>query len=180
MSEYEDSRQRYEKTIEQAKVEAFRRRAAVREELPSPSVETKRRLAEALANYRDQLVDHRGDTSLKEPWDDREPDVDIVDDLLEQTVKVTSSSDWAGRAKQQSVPAVAKLDAKHLIEIGKELDAIAKELGFGANTRDTTPEDEADLGDLRALLKSRGQTEALKNLPGSGSESVGDSVEVDS
>ncbi len=135
-SRYRDddtSNQAHERPIIEAKYEAFRARDQLRSEMPSPSVSTKRQAAQALANYRDQLVDYRNEGVLETPWDKREVNVDIVDDLLEQTVEVGENTDWSGRQQAQSVPAVAQLNARHLIDIGKELDAIAKELGKAAN-----------------------------------------------
>ncbi len=129
----ETSNQAHERPIIEAKYEAFRARDQLRGELPSPSLSTKRQAARAIANYRDQLVDYRDEGVLETPWDERPVNVDIVDDLLEQTVEINDSTDWAGRNQEKSVPAVARLDARHLIDIGKELDAIAKELGKAAN-----------------------------------------------
>jgi len=172
MSDYKnhDGGGQYEKPIAVLKQEAFIARRKVRRELPSPSPKSKLELAEILEDYRDRLSDHQDDIAIETPWEEREVDVDSIEMLLHQTVELQTDSDWLGRPQYQTMPKVAEVDARYLFKIGKELDAIAKELGFAATTRDTTPDDDADLGDLRSLLKARGQTQALKNLPGSGPE----------
>jgi hypothetical protein len=151
--------------IMQAKQEAFHARRKVRRELPSPSMETKRALADALADYRDVLWDYREESALSTDWDGREVNVDRIDTYLEGTVEVEAAGDWRGRSQSATAPAVAKVPPRHLIEIGKELDAIAKELGFAAKAKHNAEMDEADMSDLRGLLKARGQSKALENLP---------------
>jgi hypothetical protein len=60
------------------------------------------------------------------------------------------------------------VDASAIISIIDTLCELAVELGYGASTKDVTPSDEPELSDLRGLLKARGQTEALENLPDRG------------
>lgn len=163
--------------IREAKEEAFHCRRQVRREQPSPSSASKRQLATALADFRDVLWDYHGERALKTPWGEREVDVDVVDALLTETTSTSRSLNRRGSAAETvEVPLVETVSAEHLIRIGKELDAIAKELGFAAAAKDPVPNEEADMSDLRGLLKARGQEGALEKLPdhGKGEEGDGD------
>jgi len=182
MSDYDDDTDSgFQRLIREVKEEAFHARRRLRRELPSPSVEAKRETAAALSDYRDVLWDYREEGVLEEAWDERPVNVDEVDRYLTEQTLVEKSMNRRGHAQNSEVaPLIDDIPAQNLFAIGKELDAIAKELGFAASTRDTTPDDDADMGDLRALLKARGQTEALENLPGSAPEDDGaDGLEVD-
>jgi len=138
MSKHEqDNRDhQYERPIKQVKYEAFQARRKVRRELPSVSPQTKLELAEILDDYRDQLSDYRHDTALETAWDERKLDVDVIEELLNQTVDLQTGTDWLGRPQYQTMPKVAEVDARYLIRIGKELDSIAMELGFAANSKE--------------------------------------------
>jgi hypothetical protein len=156
----------FRRLIREAKEEAFHARRQLRRELPSPSTDTKRRVAEALADYRDLLSDYHDERVLKTPWGERDVDVDVLDAYLSETVPVERPLDRRGGAVETvEAPRVARVRPARLFEIGKELDAIAKELGFAASARDQTPSEEATMDDLRGLLKSRGQSEALEQIP---------------
>jgi hypothetical protein len=156
----------FRRLIREAKEEAFHARRQLRRELPSPSTGTKRRVAEALADYRDLLWDYHDERVLETPWGEREVDVDVLDAFLSETVTVEQPLNRRGGAvKRVQQPKVARISARRLITIGKELDAIAKELGFAASTKETTPHTETDPKDVAALLKARGQQQALENLP---------------
>lgn len=166
--------------IREAKEEAFHARRQLRREQPNPSLAAKRDLAAALEDFRDQLLDYRDDNALETDWDDREVDVDVLPSLLSQTTAVTKSLNRRGApSTTQQVPKVAKTPAASLIRIGKELDKIAAELGFAASTKDVTPSEEATMADLRGLLKARGQTEALRNLPDGEATEIDTPVEGD-
>lgn len=162
----------FRRLIREAKEEAFHARRQLRRDLPTPSAETKRNVAAALSDYRDVLLDYHDEGALKTSWDDREVNVDVLDKFLAETVTVEQTLNRRGAAvEERTMPLAAKVPADRLFQIGKELDAIAKELGFAAPAKEKTPSDEATMSDLRGLLKSRGQTEALKNLP-AGDEDV--------
>jgi hypothetical protein len=157
----------FRRIIREAKEEAFHARRQLRRDQPSPSVETKRNVAAALSDYRDALYDYRDEGVLETPWDEREVNIDELDAYLSQTTTMEQSLNRRGGASEvKTVPLVAKVPAERLFRIGKELDSIAKELGFAASAKEQTPSDEASMSDLRGLLKARGQTEALENLPG--------------
>jgi len=166
--------------IREAKEGAFHARRQLRREQPNPSLASKRDLAAALEDYRDQLLDYRDDNALETDWKKRDVDVDVLPSLLSQTTTVSQSLNRRGSpSTTQQVPKVAKTSSAHLIHIGKELDKIAAELGFAASTKDITPSEEATMADLRGLLKARGQTEALRNLPEGEATDIDTPVEGD-
>lgn len=168
MTDYDqpDRESGFRRIIRESKEEAFHARRQLRRGLPTPSMATKREVAEALADYRDALWDYHGERVLETPWDDREVDVDVLDGYLAETVTIERSLDRRGGATEPvKVPKVAEVSSGDLLRIGKELDAIAKELGFAASARDQTPSEEATMDDLRGLVKSRGQDDALEQLP---------------
>ena len=168
MSNYNDdhSETPYGRLIREAKEEAFHARRQLRREQPSPTPVTKREVATALADYYDVLSDYAGERALETPWGER-LGVDM-DALLTNTTTVdvpVFESRNKNATEKKEMPAVINVGAQDLIAIGKELDKIAKELGFAASAKQPTPHEEASMSDLRGLLKARGQTEALKNLP---------------
>lgn len=178
MSDYEDagSETGFRRLIREAKEEAFKarqhlRRDQLQHDRPGASVEAKANTAIALADYRDVLYDYHDEGALKTPWDKRDVDIDLLDDYLAGTT--TGEKELPRRGSptvSEPVPKVKDAPVDYLFQVGKELDAIAKELGFAASARDKTPSDEASMDDLRGLLKARGQTEALRNLPGGDEE----------
>lgn len=161
----DDSKPGYDRLIREAKEEAFHARRRLRREQPSPSAQTKREVAVALADYHDVLTDYRDEQALDADWGERmavDPDV-----LLGRTVAVERGVPSRNRSATETVemPAAATLSPTDLLALAKELDAIAKELGFAAKARDKTPRDEATMDDLRALLETRGQTDSADRLP---------------
>lgn len=159
--------------LREAHEQAFIARRQLRAELPNPSAAAKRQLAQAAADFRDKLSDYRGEQALQTPWDERDVNVDIVDQLLSQTTTVREPVDRRGNATKtvtRQLVCSSDVSPQLLIDISKELDAIYKELGFAPSARDPTPSEEADLSDLRGLLRERGQTEALEQLPGNPGE----------
>lgn len=152
--------------IREVKEEAWHARCAVRREMPTPSAGAKRELTVALADYRDLLSDYANERALEKAWDERDVDVDSLRHLLTKTTTISESVPRRGNAKKTvTVQLAATVDASVLIQIGKELDAIAKELDFAPQAKDPTPSEEADMSDLRGLMKARGQEEALEFLP---------------
>lgn len=167
MSKDRESETAYGRLIREAKEEAFHARRQLRREQPNPSHETKLDVAAALADYHDVLTDYSDETALKTDWSDRlETDPDV---LLSETVTVekpTQSRNHSATQRQDAPKAIA-MKPEELLAMAKELDAIAKELGFAASARDPTPNTKADPDDLTGLLVARGQDQALDNLPDS-------------
>ncbi len=168
MSNYDDDTKstRAERLIHDVREEAF----AVRRMISRHGVdgrtdpETKRQLAAAAYEYWDVLYEHRDERILDEG---DFPDIEPVESRLGTTVQVPVESTRRGGGQQmQSVPAVSELDQQYLMQLTKQLDDCRKKLGFGASVREKTPHDDPDHGDLAALLKARGQDEALEKVPG--------------
>jgi len=165
-SQQEDGDSGFKRVIREAKEEAFNARRSLRREFPQPSIQTKIRVAAVLSDYRDVLYDYHDETALQTKWDDRSVDVDVLDRALSETTEISQPMNRRGSAENDvPVPLAAEFSARHLLQIGKELDAIAKELGFAASAKDVTPNTQTSEDDLAALLKARGQTQALENLP---------------
>ena len=154
----------FRRQIRETKEEAFRARRVLRRGLPDPDIETRLDVARILSDYRDLLSDYASESALKTPWDQRE--VDWIDSTLSQTTEVERPLPRRGHATETvEVPTAASIDPYQLLELGKELDAIAKELGFAASARDQTENTEATKKDLVNLLNARGQEDAIERLP---------------
>lgn len=127
----------------------------------SPS--TKRRLATAAIQYWDMLYEFRSESIL----DDGDfPDISPVRDRIGRQTEVVTKSKRLGQSTTlKTAPAITELSDWYLVELTKELDDLAKKLGFAATTTDRVPNDRASEEDLKGLLEARGQTEAVENLP---------------
>jgi len=165
MSEHDDEPDRgFRRQIRETKEEAFRARRVLRRGLPDPDIETRLDVAQIHSDYRDLLSDYASESALKTPWDDR--NVDWIDTTLAQTTTVERPLPRRGHATETvQVPRAASIDPSRLLDLGKELDAIAKELGFAASARDQTTNTEATKKDLVNLLNARGQDDAIERLP---------------
>lgn len=161
----------FRRLIREAKEEAFHarrqlRRDQLRGDQPGPGVQAKLDAAVALADYRDVLYDYHDEGALKTPWGEREVDVDALDRYLSETTVQEKELNRRGEASEPvTVPKVADISTEYLFRAGKELDAIAKELGFAASAHTPTPHTETSEKDLIGLLSARGQEQALENLP---------------
>jgi hypothetical protein len=155
-----------QRLIREAREEAWHCRRRLRRELPKPTREAKWDLAVALADYHDLLSNYSTERALKTAWDERPVNVDVIEDVLNQVTEAPRPINRRGNAQQMAnVPLVEEVDGLHLIKIGKELDTIAKELGFAPKANNPPPHGKASMGDLRGLLSVRGQGEALGLLP---------------
>ena len=124
---------------------------------------TKRELASAALKYWSVLHEHRNDTAI-----DAEdlPDVSPSRERLGKQTRVRVPSKRLGKDKTTTyVPAIDELNPEYVIEVTRELDDLANKLGFGASTADTVPNDRASEDDLKTLLETRGQSDAVENLP---------------
>lgn len=133
--EYEQHDTPFGRLIREAKEEAFHARRQLRRELPDVSTQTKREVAESIADYHDVLQDYSDERSLRIAWEDRLPA--NPDDLLVETAEVQVGVSARNRdaVQTQQAPAAAVLSPRELLALGKELDAIAKELGFAAEAK---------------------------------------------
>jgi hypothetical protein len=143
----DDHRSNVHGMVGDAKWEAFHARRALRRELPSPSPEAKSNVAAALSDYRDVLWDYREEGALEIPWDDRPINVDEVDRYLNEKTVVQKRVNRRGNVSEKNtVPLIHKVPAQNLFAIGKELDAMAKELGFAEKPK-------SDTGDLYGVKR---------------------------
>jgi len=164
MTDEENPDRGFRRQIRETKEEAFQARRILRRGLPDPDIEKRIEVATVHSDYRDILSDYAEESALKEPWEER--DVDWIDGVLAQTTTIERPLPRRGAATEKvEVPRAAVLDPGELLELGKELDAIAKELGFAASARDQTTNTEATKADLVNLLNARGQEDAIERLP---------------
>lgn len=129
---------RYHETIADAKEAAALARSQLRSEMLSGSVSTQTKLeaARAIEDFRDMLDDYRDEDALSKPWNQWTPSPDTLDEFIGRTVVQQQALPRRGSPTQQSrVPAIAAVDAKQIIEVGKILDKIAKDLGFAAEAK---------------------------------------------
>jgi len=136
----DDDRTGYARIVREAKEQAFHARRALRRDLPAPSFETKREVAETAADFYDILEDYHDENALTGEFGERVPV--SPHDLLARTVQIdraVETSQNPAASKARDVPAVADADPASLLRLSKELDAIAKDLGFAASVTDSRP-----------------------------------------
>lgn len=125
--------------IREAKEGAFHARRKLRRELPDPSIETKRDVVAATADYYDILEDYADERAIDGEWGERvsfDPNA-----LLGETTRIEQQTSRWDRSSGTGadVPMAASVQPAQLLQLGKELDAIAKELGFAAKADERTP-----------------------------------------
>lgn len=167
-SEPDTKGRQYLNDLQKARRRVGQIRSAVRREITNegqPTHQTKAEFGAAMADFQDLLETYRSENALQEPFNERLPISDLserVNQTVEKTVVVNSTT---GREERNHFPVIVKLHHDVLIRHSKELNSIFKELGFAASARSKTETSEATEDDLKGLLKARGQTEALENLP---------------
>lgn len=103
---------------------------------PSPKV--RRELAIAALQLFDVLWEYRGEQVVREDWEDSS--IGELHELLNETVSMPKQA--AGdttNAETVDRPAIMAVPSDELIRMTKDLDELAKELGFGANTASQLP-----------------------------------------
>lgn len=134
----------------------------------------------ATIQFRDDICSYRledGVLDVASKW--TEP-VDVVKiDDEEMAVSLKSLKDWSHQRqikRSESMDpvrgrTVSEEELRVLLPVRtcraayRHIQDILRELGFTAETRDVTPEDDASPEDLVGLLTARGQEEAKANLP---------------
>lgn len=102
---------------------------------PSPKV--RRELAIAALQLYDVLYEHREEEVVESDWN--ESAATRLQSLLNSTVEVPRDSPGrSSNAKTVERPAIMAIGADELLQMTKELDDLAKTLGFSANTADGT------------------------------------------
>jgi hypothetical protein len=137
------------------------------------SSKMKRELAVAAIQLHDVLWEHSDENAIEDEWDGS--NVDDLRTLLDKTVSVPEQTP-GDSANNRTVerPAIAAVDGDWLVDVSKRLERLAKQLGFGANTRDETPHNEPSAEDLRGLVELRGQDEAADNIKHIGNSEADD------
>jgi hypothetical protein len=132
----------YARMIREAKEQCFQARRALRGDLPDPDTETMRALAIETAAYFDALLAYLEESAERPDgvrWQERLP-VD-PERLVGETVEIeeVNKVGRTQRRETREVPVATQMDPGDLIELGKELDKTAVDLGFGAETADPVP-----------------------------------------
>jgi len=132
-------------------------------------------LARACLDFAAAIRKHRDETAIKDEWGDIEETLQPIRRAVGQEIAVEVEGPGRTAAPQTEYrPAIQQVPFDYLEETIERLDDLAKQLGLSESVRDETPDDEATIDDLRGLLKARGQTEAIENLPGSANVEVSD------
>jgi len=128
------------------------------------ALQTRRELINGALRYHEVLRTLRNDPAV----DDGDfPDMSPIENRIGKQVTVFVESNRIGVDETtKKVPAIDGLDPEFVLELIRELDDVATQLGHGPTSRDTVPNDKATHDDLQALLSARGQTDAVENLPG--------------
>lgn len=132
-----------------------------------------REMHAAVINYYLELRPYRNNSLISEQWetatlwtDNGEPVQGLTSLRQWVTPKRATKGNKPGRGTSSEGDVEAdRLPAQALLNVSLVLDDISHELGFSAPTKQATPNDEADRGDLRQLLKARGQTDAAERIP---------------
>lgn len=124
---------------------------------------TKKELAITAVQYYDVLSEHSEEKAVKRDWKDA--GVDWIREAIgaTETVAVEAPGD-TDAVEYEERPAVMQLDGLQIVRVTKDLDKLAKALGFGAQVRDPTHHDEATLEHLGEFTKARGQETAMDHL----------------
>jgi hypothetical protein len=126
------------------------------------STTMRRELATVAIQYYDVLSEHSEEKAINGQWDDS---VETLREALGSTVEVAVQAPGdTGAVTFEERPAITQLDPDRIVQVTKQLDRIAKELGFGAQVREPTHHDEATLEHLGELTKARGQETAMDHL----------------
>jgi len=123
--------------------------------------------AAEILSYHDTLREFRESPTIDA---DDFPDIEPLRSRAGRQVEVETPSKRLGKKTTfKEVPAVRELNISYLLRVSYQLDDVAQQLGFGADAAKSTPHNEADTGDLKALLEARGQDDAVEKLPRGGS-----------
>ena len=148
---------RAQEEMDQARMLYFQQRAA-----NAVSEQTETYLQASLMRYYAIMRRYRDESTIEDEWPAKEFQ-QLQDHVLSEEPVATNS---AGRGSRQTVQKrPGRVDPKQAVELSFDLDDIATELGFAASPKEVTPHTEATEDDLAALLKARGQEQALENLP---------------
>lgn len=124
------------------------------------------RFEQAVLDVYEELLPYRDE--VEEEWVDA-MDLDSgLDALPELAARTRSASDVVvqnGVPQRTVSTEPVMIPPQTLLTASYELDGVADELGFGTEIEQETPHDEASKDDLRELLDTREQEEALDSAP---------------
>jgi hypothetical protein len=124
-----------------------------------------RELAQRALDFREVLHKYRNEDALDPAWDERP--IHWIDDYQNETRLVEKpSSRRNSNTKTVEQPAILSVDPEALVDVIRELEDIADQLGFSAPVRSPTDHNQVDHDELAELLQLRGQDEALERVPG--------------
>lgn len=125
------------RTVERLRQRAIEARLELMQNSPNPPVAVKKNAAVALTGYRNQLLIKHDSGLLETPWDEREPDVDQLDQWVGNTIEVERDLNRRNSSATESekVEVIEVVNWKKIELIGQELDKIASELGIDFDTK---------------------------------------------
>lgn len=98
---------------------------------------THQRLAAIAVQYYDVLWEHHDEPQIKEEWDD--VGIESIRELLGQSVHVQVDAPGdTSNTRAKTRPAVMTVPHQTLYEMTKDLDVVAKNLGFAARVGEVT------------------------------------------
>jgi hypothetical protein len=132
-------------------------------------------MGRACLDYVAALRKHRTERAIKDEWADVDEALAPIRQAVGQQVAVEIGATGDTSATETVYrPAIRRIPFGYMEQVIEELDDLAKNLGLSESVTDETPADKPTISDLRGLLKARGQTEALQNLPGNDDGEVAD------
>lgn len=118
-------------------------------------------LARVCVEYYQILREYDGEAVI-----DGLPDITELRDRLGSKKQMLSQSPGLKRGEgYEPRPAVLEVPVDDILDLLEQLDDVANGLGFSAAAAETVPKNEADESDLKGLLETRGQDDAIENLP---------------
>lgn len=155
--------ERSTRMVQDALEEMHRRRAEYRRAriVGSVTVQQQAAFQAAVVGVYDELRPHKD--RVEDRW--QQYRIDQINQLANSVTRSQSVSTNGGRVTHETVEKPYRIPCSHLLEWSHCLDEIARELGFASAVKDQTPHDDGDMEHLAWLLKVRGQSTPLENLP---------------
>lgn len=120
-------------------------------------------LAEKTIEFYDVLYEFRDESIIA---DNEFPDISELRSCIGRTTTIPDEAPGdTNNLEGIQVPAALQIPADRIYDKSKELDDLAKQLGFAATPKEAPTNTDAKPEDLMDLLKARGQTDAIENLP---------------
>lgn len=108
----------------------------------------RKELAQAALDYRDALYEYRIEDALSQPWDERgrwDEGLDWIESAVDQSVDVEKDLGRRnGNTEPVTRPKLLAVDPRELRDTIRELNDVAKELGFSREAKSGTHRAEID------------------------------------